>query len=50
MQADDGWWAEWLKLFGDLTEMLRRSDAGEPAEDFSPHMRTLILTSGQQPR
>ena len=48
LHAADHWWAGWLKLFGELVEMLRRSEAGEPAEDFNPHMRAVIPPSGRQ--
>lgn len=44
----DTWWTGWLQLFRDLAEMLARSEAGEPAESFNPHMRALIPPSGDQ--
>jgi hypothetical protein len=48
LHAADYWWAGWLKLFGELVEMPGRSEAGKPAEDFSPHMRAVIPPSGRQ--
>jgi hypothetical protein len=48
LQVGSEWWAGWVKLSGELVEMLRRSEAGEPAEDFNPHMRALIPPSGQR--
>ena len=48
LHPGDNWWAEWLKAFHDLVEMLARSEAGEPAESFNPHMRALIPPTGRQ--
>ena len=40
--------AGWLKSFGELVEMLDRSEVGEPAESFNPHMRATIPDRGQR--
>lgn len=40
--------AGWLKTFAELVEMLDRSEAGEPAEAFNPHMRATIPARGQR--
>jgi hypothetical protein len=36
----------WLGRFNDLVTMLDKCDAGDPAEDFNPHMRALIPDRG----
>lgn len=35
-------WADWLKRFGDLAEMVTRFAAGEPPGKFNPHMRGVL--------
>jgi hypothetical protein len=46
LDQGDADWEEWLARFGDLIEMLRRSEAGEPPTEFNPHMRDLIPERG----
>lgn len=46
LQVGDSWCAGWLSLFHDLVEMLARSEAGEPATSFNPHMRAFIPRAG----
>ena len=48
LHSGDKWWTGWLKYFHDLVEMVARSEAGEPAESFNPHMRRLIPPTGRQ--
>ena len=38
----------WLKRFGELVEMLDRSEAGEPPELFNPHLRETIPATGRR--
>jgi hypothetical protein len=38
----------WLARFADLVTMLGKSEAGEPPQDFNPHMRATIPARGGQ--
>jgi len=39
LHPGDYWWAGWLMLFHNLVKLVARSEAGEPAEGFNPHLR-----------
>jgi hypothetical protein len=47
LRTGDDSWAGWVQLFGELVEMLSRSEAGEPPGDFNPRMRTLMPATGR---
>jgi hypothetical protein len=48
LNAGGTWWDGWLRRLGDLTEMLRRCEAGEPPEAFNPHMRNVLPPTGRR--